>query len=74
MPHKLIHPIRTFALRHIRLLTLRPVQFRLRFIERIEPRAQRILQRAHVAARVQNFPGMSAFAPFARFENDQKGV
>ena len=74
MPHKPLHALRTLALRHIRLLALRPVQFRLRLVERIETRAHRVFQRAHIAARVQNFPWVRALARFARFEHDEEGV
>lgn len=74
MPHELLHTIWTLALRHIRLLALRPVQFRLRRVERIEPGAQGIFQRTHVAARVQDFPGVRAFARLARFEHDEQSV
>ena len=74
MPHELLHTVRTLALRHIRLLALRPVQFRLRRVERIEPGAQRVFQRAHVAARVQDFPGVRAFARLARLEHDEQSV
>lgn len=70
MPHETLHPLWPLALRHIRLLALRPIQFRLRLVKRIKTGAHGVLQRSNVAARVQDFPGVRAFARFAGFEHD----